>query len=821
MTAAAAADLASARRRLLAEETLTADGPRLRELLTELFESWLARRGVDLGLDDRPGFALIAVGGLARREMLPYSDVDLILLHDGSRTEEVAELADGFWYPLWDARIRLDHSVRTLTEALAVAREDVSAALGMLEARHIVGDEDLAELLIGGVRQQWRTEIRHRFPEVVAHARERWRRSGEVAHRAEPDLKNGRGGLRDVQLLNALAIAQVTDATAGLRLSAPGGGPAEAYDRLLDIRTRLHLVAGRARDQVQAQDADEIGAALGLGDRFEVSRAISAAARTITYSVDLGLRTAANSLPRRGLSRLRRAPLRRPLDEGIVEHGGEIVLARTAVPGRDPGLMLRVASVAARTGLPISSATLSRLADYAPPLPEPWPPEALDDLLVLLSSGSHLIDPIEALDRTGLWARLLPEWDLVRDLPPRDPVHIWTVDRHLMETAAQAGPLATSVSRPDLLVLGALLHDLGKGLDGDHSIVGAELAGTIGRRIGLWPHDIRLLAALVRHHLLLPRVATRRDIADPRTIEAVFIALDGDPQLLELLAALAEADGRATGPGVWNEWKAALIGELVVRVGARMAGETAAAPPEPLTDEQRELAEAGGYAVRFGPDRRGHAVDAIITAPDQPGLLSKMAGVLAMNDLRVRSATVAGHAGQAVNTFEVVPAFGNPPDAGLVRQQLVAAVEGRLDPLARLVERHGGAPLPTARRIGHGPDPAVPALFAVAPPRLRWLDTGDELLLELRAADFPGLLAKVTAVLEECGVNVTRALVDTLGSTVVDTFAVELPTTGRQGRTRVATAVLEVCGPVLVRPDEDDTDPPPAAPGSRAGVPIG
>ena len=246
-------------------------------------------------------------------------DLDLILLHDDLAVERLSEVADGLWYPLWDANIPLDHSVRTVPQALQVAAEDTTAALGLLEARHIVGDEDLSSLLIGGVRQQWRTEIRHRFPEVVEHAQDRWRRAGDIAHRAEPDLKNGRGGLRDVQLLGALAIAQLTDGMGGLRPDSPNAGPQMAYHRLLDIRTELHRIAGRPREQVRAQDADEMGASLRIGDRFDLARVISDSARTISYSIDVGLRTAGNALPRRGLSKLRRSPIRRPLDEGVVD----------------------------------------------------------------------------------------------------------------------------------------------------------------------------------------------------------------------------------------------------------------------------------------------------------------------------------------------------------------------------------------------------------------------------------------------------------------------------------------------------------------------
>lgn len=241
------------------------------------------------------------------------------------------------------------------------------------------------------------------------------------------------------------------------------------------------------------------------------------------------------------------------------------MLARDARPQRDPGLTLRVAAASASTGIPIAASTLGRLGDTAPEMRTPWPRDALEDLLVLLSSGPTAVTTIEALDRTGLWGRIFPEWGAVRDLPPRDPVHTWTVDRHLVETVSRASAFTTRVSRPDLLVLGALLHDIGKGRGADHSEIGAELAEQIGTRIGMWPSDIRILSAMVRHHLLLPLAATRRDLQDPAVINEVVEKLGGDPVLLDLLAALAEADSLATGPGVWGDWKSALIGDLVRR----------------------------------------------------------------------------------------------------------------------------------------------------------------------------------------------------------------------------------------------------------------
>jgi [protein-PII] uridylyltransferase len=762
------------------------DAESLRDALVDLHEFWLGTRALELGITAGSGMAIVAVGGLGRRELLPHSDLDLVLLHDGKQGSGLSATADALWYPLWDAHIKLDHSVRTPAQAVKVAAEDLTAALGLLEARHIAGDAALSGTLVSAVRAQWRAQIRGRFDELADQAADRWRRSGEIAHRIEPDLKHGRGGLRDLQLLDALAAAQLTDRMPGFSPDSPGGGLPVAHKHLLDVRTELHRAAGRARDVLRAQDADEIGAALRLGDRFDLARVLSDSARTVSYSVDVGLRTARAALPRRTLSALRRGPVRRPLDEGVVEHAGEVVLARDAQPAKDPALVLRVAAASARTGLPMSAATLARLAEAAPELREPWPREALDELLALLGSGRRLIDAVEALDRTGLWGRLLPEWGAVRDLPPRDAAHTWTVDRHLVEACAHAGALTTRVSRPDLLVLGALVHDIGKGRGGDHSTVGAELATQIGNRLGLWPHDVALLSAMVRHHLLLPETATRRDLDDPETVARVVEAVGGDTVLLELLHALAEADSLATGPGVWGDWKSSLISELVTRCRMLTAGEPLPGPEE-VEPGHQALAADGRLHVELAPATARTPMTVTVIAPDVPGLLSRAAGVLALHSLQVHSASVRSHAGSAVDSFVVSPRFGEPPAAALLRQDLGRSLAGELDLGRRLAEKEKAYGENAVREQKEG----------LAPPRVLWVEdtTTGSVVLELRAADRTGLLHRVAGALEEQGATVRWARVVTLGASVVDVFALDLGVPATRARRRqLEAAVLATVG---------------------------
>ena len=359
---------------------------------------------------------------------------------------------------------------------------------------------------------------------------------------------------------------------------------------------------------------------------------------------------------------------------------------------------------------------------------------------------------------------------------------MWTVDRHLVQTTVNAARLVTSVSRPDLLLIGALLHDIGKGRGQDHSVVGAALATQVGARLGLSPDDVETLSAMVRHHLLLPHTATRRDVGDESTVHRVVDTLGADPVLLELLHALAEADSLATGPGVWTDWKARLTSELVSGCRMAMAG-TPLPAAGPLDEAQQALAASAAESGK--PDVRVDTVDRLSTvtvvAKDFPGVLSRAAGVLALNSLEVHGATVGTHAGVAVGTFTVTPRFGSMPDPALLREQFARAVSGSLplaEKLAAKERDYGGraedAPEPKVLWFDHeagGPDSAA-------------------VVLELRCADRIGLLHSVADALERSGVDVLWARVATLGGSAVDSFSFAAGATP-DWRRAIETAVLK------------------------------
>ncbi|MGW5420179.1 [protein-PII] uridylyltransferase [Streptomyces sp. NPDC003943] len=773
---------AAARLRLLDQEARP--GPPRRAALARLTDDWLA--GLFAAAAPPPGTALVAVGGYGRAELSPRSDLDLLLLHDGSADPRaVAALADRIWYPVWDLGLALDHSVRTTGEARTTAGEDLKVQLGLLDARAVAGDTALATALRSTVLADWRNQAARRLPELAELCRDRAERSGELQYLLEPDLKEARGGLRDAQALRAVAASWLAD--------APREGLDDARRRLLDARDALHLATGRATDRLALQDQDAVADALGLLDADTLLREVYEAARTISYASDVTWREVGRVLKARAarpprlrtlLGRGGKPPVERtPLAEGVVEMAGEAVLALTARPERDPVLPLRAAAAAAQAGLPLSPHAVRRLAATAGPLPVPWPAEAREDLVTLLGAGETTVPVWEALEAEGIISRLLPDWERVRCRPQRNPVHTWTVDRHLVETAVRAASLTRRVHRPDLLLVAALLHDIGKGWPGDHSVVGETITRDLATRIGFDRADVAVLATVVRHHLLLVETATRRDLDDPATVQTVAAAV-GTQNALELLHALTEADALATGPAAWSTWRASLVADLVKRVSGVLAGEE---PPDPEaaapSAEQERLAIE---ALRTGePVLTLHAhepvaeaeepepvgVELLVALPERPGVLPAVAGVLALHRLTVRAADLRavslpdelGDGPVLVLDWRVAAEYGSLPEAHRLRADLVRALDGSLDIPARLAERDAAYP---RRRGVAAPPPRV--TVAAAESRLATV-------LEVRAQDAPGLLHRIGRALEGAEVRVRSAHVSTLGANAVDTLYVTRP----------------------------------------------
>ena len=817
-------------------------GPKLRDALAEAADAWLRelfaaaldadarpdgkdantgrggrgdRGGSSTNADATSGLSLVAVGGYGRAELSPGSDLDVVLLHDGARKPaRIAALADAIWYPVWDAKIKLDHSVRSVAEARSVARDDLPAALGLLTARHVVGDPALSAELRTAALADWRSRAPKRLPEVEAARAERMERNGELAYRLEGDLKEAIGGLRDAYALTAISASWLAD--------IPHGEPEAARVRLLDVRDALHIATGRAADRLLLQDQDDVAKQLGLADADELLAEVADAARTIAYSCDVAWRRINQVLTERTRSgRRRMASQRTPLADGVVAADGEATLALAADPARDPVLVLRAAAAAATAGLPLAPAALRRLAEDAAPLPTPWPRAAREEFVRLLGSGPGLVPVLEALDRTThadgatLLTRLLPEWERTRSLPQRNALHIHTVDRHSVQTAVHAATRTRRVARPDLLLVAAVCHDLGKGLHDengepvDHSEAGAELVADLAPRLGFNHADAAVLAALVRHHLLLAQLAVNRDPDDPATLDALLTAADvpggsvDTAEFIALLHALTEADSEATGPAVWSRWRAALLTGLAERARAHLAGHPP--PTTPAFDGSALAARAAASpdrlaALAMAPGDAGVArLDVVL--PDRIGVLATVAGVLSLRHVRILAAelesvvlpgadagvdtganttasadtSTGASAGKgadsgastndfaarpwAVQRWTVAAEYGELPDIARLRTDLRTAVAGSLDLAARMASRE--AEHRPARK-------ALPK----SPPAVAVLDDASAVatVIEVRASDTPGLLYRVANAIAQSGADIANARIATLGAEAIDVF---------------------------------------------------
>jgi [protein-PII] uridylyltransferase len=727
-------DFAARRAALFADDGL--HGRAFASAYSDLIEEWVR----DL-LGDEPKVVVIAGGALGRRDLAPASDLDLVLVHDGRK--DVGEIAERLWYPIWDAGVALDHSVRTPKEAVAVASDDLKVVLSLLDGRPVAGDVELGTRVLENVRERWIGGARKRLGALEAISRERHYKEGDVAHRLEPDLKQGKGGLRDLRVLDAI------------RAAAPVVQPSDLDaedDLLLRVRIELHRVAARATDRLLLQYQDDVAERLGT-NADALMADVASAGRAIAWAGDdAWVRVASWREGPKG----RGGGGDRDLGRGLVLRDGELDL-RADADLTDDSILLRAAEAAARRGIRFRRGALDRLEGAAAP-GDPWSQDAHDALIGLLGAGEPLVAVVEALEHHGLMVRILPEWAPVRSRPQRNSFHQFTVDRHLIEAVVEAARLTRQVARPDLLLAGALFHDLGKGYPGDHTDAGVDLVQRIAPRLRFTPEDTAVLTALVREHLLLASVATSRDLSDPVTIDTVARAV-GDREVLELLAALTKADSLATGSSAWSTWKEELIDTLVERVEARLAGHDVPAPVDAPDATRRARVEraAGGVLVEAEPG------SVAVVAPDRPGLLATIVGVLSAHGQSVRSAAATtDDSGVAVDEFTVQAEFDREPDWNRFRDELEAALRDELDVAARVadrVERYR-----SNRCLAASPPEAVVLVHLEA--------ASDSTVVEVRSADDVGVLFRIARTFTDLDLDIRQARAVTLGQEVVDTFYV-------------------------------------------------
>ena len=709
------------------------------EELTSLFHGALSQ----LGISERSA-ALAAVGGYGRGELSPGSDLDLLILHAGLTPEDLKEFVNAFLYPLWSTNKKIDYSLRTKSETLSAAEDDIKVALGLLDLRHVAGNSDLTEEVATASLEQWRKEYKKNLPKLRASLDERHDRAGELAYLLEPDLKEARGGLRDINSLRALAKLDLIDVALD-RVAA-------AESVLMNVRDALHESSKRDRDQLLFTEQDKVATLLKYADADVLMLDVAKSARAVDY-------TASRTWDR--IERLSKRNLfkrSRPIGvaKGLVSFDGELAIDEGYEIESDSALGLRAAAIAAQNGLHLTVDACIDMATRIQDLPTPWPRQTREDLVTLIGAGEHMIETFEALDQEGLIGRWIPEWSHVRFLPQRNVLHRHTVDRHMLETAFRAAALTRKVHRPDLLLIAALFHDIGKGFPNkDHSEYGEVLIQPLARRMGFDDEDVATLALMIKHHLLLSAVATRRDLDDPQTILFVLSHIQ-DAETLELLHALSIADGEATGTTAWSKWKAGLVQDLVNRCLAAMAG-IAPAPQLELTEEQIAIAQSGELTISLHPRDENYVIE--IISPDRTGLLSIVAAVLSISRLDVRSARTRTIGSSAVMTWLVaLDAFAPVPTQEGLHALLSKALDREIDINKRIEERisnyrkYPGIPTPP---------PVVTATNDLAT---------NATVVEVRTHDKPGVLFNVSRTISKFGVDIRAAIVATLGAEAFDTI---------------------------------------------------
>ncbi len=716
--------------------------------LLSLFNDALGKAG-----KSAKGLAIAAVGGYGRGELSPGSDLDIVILHQGQFSQSaLREFVNELLYPLWDNK-SVDHSVRTRTETRDAADSDLKVALGLLDIRLVAGDADLVASVQSESLDSWRKQARSRLPELKKSLEQRHERAGELAYLLEPDVKEARGGLRDINALRAISLSGAT--------KVPLERISWAESKLNDVRETLHQTSGRNKDRLLFQEQDAVARELGYIDADALMSDVAQAARSVDYLLEFTW----HQLEQRakdGFGRFLRKPRIDVVAKNLNVSQKEVVINPLTDLQSDPMIGLRAAATAAQLGLPISLESYSLLSTALNEgkglLPNPWPREAREHLISLIGAGESMVPIFEALDQEEIIFHWIPEWRALRSLPQRNALHRHTVDRHMVETAVHAASLTRKVHRPDLLLFAALFHDIGKGNTEDHSIRGERLIEPLAKRIGFPEEDIEVIKILVKHHLLLSATATRRDLDDPATIQSI-LAVIPDLTTLELLHALSIADGEATGSAGWSDWKATLVSDLVRRAKKAMSGSnTIAAQPE-ITPEQLKVAESGVLQVNLEQRENGYSIE--IISPDKPGLLSLVAGVINTSRLDVRSARTKTHGSSAVMKWIVTP---EPHAPVVTAQNLRSEIEKAFNDASHIQDRL------IAKAQAYASIPSIP----VPDPVVEFYNDGatEATIIEVRSHDRPGLLFRIGAGITQSKVDIRSAIVTTLGAEAIDTLYV-------------------------------------------------
>ena len=783
----------------------------------------------------RGRLALLAVGGYGRGEMAPHSDVDLLFLAPGAIGPWATAVIEEALYVLWDLKLKVGHASRAVGDCLALARKDPTIRTALMETRLLGGDAALAGTLERRLRREVMRGTEREFVEAKLAEREaRLKKNGGQRYVTEPNVKEGKGGLRDLQSFYWIAkyVYAVRDeaglVAAGLFSKEEFGTFERARGFLWAVRCHMHLAAGRAVEQLTFDLQAEVAERMGYADR--------GGRRAVEHFMQEYFRqaSAVGELTRIFLTKLEADHIKaEPMLQGLfkrrrkVRAGFTVRQNRLDIPGPetltdDPLNILRLFEEGLRTGLLIHPDAMRAVRAHLHLIDAAYRerPEARRIFLDTILRHGNPERALRRMSELGVLAAFVPEFEPITAMMQFNMYHAYTVDEHTIQCIAQlaqiekgelaaALPLVTGIAKAGVnrkaLYVALLLHDVGKGREEDHSILGARIARRVAPRLGLSKADAETVEWLVRNHLLMSDIAQKRDLSEPRTVRG-FAKAVGTRERLDLLTVLTVCDIRGVGPGTWNNWKASLLRQLHAATaaalengmeevsrqaqGAEARASLRAALPDwseaeiraefrrhapPYWQNLPTLAHAifarllrgipdDEIRMDLSPAGDRDATLALFAMADHPGIFSRLAGALALagaNVVDARSHTTRD--GYATSAYWVQDAEGHPYE------------EARLPRLRRTIERTlAGEILATEALAPKDRIKKRESAFRV-PTRVHFDNEASSIytLVEVDTRDRPGLLHDLTRALAGANVYIASAVIATYGEQAVDTFYVK------------------------------------------------
>ena len=770
------------------------------------------------GTEPSSGVSLVALGGYGRKELFPFSDIDLMLLFDPAQQDIIEGVAEHIFYPLWDSGREVGHGVRTIKECLKEAQKDFFLQVSLLDMRHLCGDKSLTEELSKKFHKKFIEGKRKEFlHDMQLHRKERHNRFGSHVYLLEPNIKESCGGLRDLQSI--LWVAKVLFSLETLDqleeeaifTSAEIERLSSAWDNLIKVRNRLHFVSKRKNDRLFFEYQEKIAKLSGHLDKQGVlgvehfMREVYDSLQTIAIHSDLFFEHVEETV-----QQPRSKAHVQELEPGLELINGRVHFSDPSMVEQKKALLMKPFYYMALKGTPLNHRTKRIITEKLDLIGDQQRTSSrMASIFLQILEGPYAADALTVMENTGLLEQYIPEFGHIRSLAQYDIYHIYSVDRHVIEAVRVLHSLKEThshifkeIKEPQILFLAGLLHDIGKGRGGKHAQKGGPIAEEIGKRLHLSPESLSDLRFLVENHLYLMKMATRRDLEDEGLIIKCARVIK-DRNLLNMLYLISIADAKATGPTVWNEWKGALLLDLYLKI-SHLLERTDLVDPDRVQAVhwmQEEIKKRLGdnaeqeinqlpedYLLSFTPDAvcqhiklkrelknklfvmevedRGHYWSVLFMAQDRLGLLSKILGVMALHNVQILAAQIFTMKDRtAVDTLDVAPISGSsfqPEDWDRIKKDLELALSDKMHLPSRLARKH--------RPIGLGQH------HSCLKPKAKVVIDNDSsdfyTIIEIHAEDRPALLFDITRTFCDMGVGIYRAKIGTSADHVVDVFYV-------------------------------------------------